>query len=127
MASFDPAHVQRWQTLEIPSVSTKRSFGTISESSNRLDTAFMRELKAMRKRKGLTQNELSRRAGKLCGTGSDHTYIGRIESGSRGTPTRKYIDAIVVVAKLNQREADALYHAAGLIPSRKWDEREGLC
>jgi len=85
-----------------------------------MDETFGAVLKRMRAAHGLSQVRLGVRAG------YDHSYIARLESGSRA-PTRDAVSRFAEALDLAESEQDDLLLSAGFAPeSRRFQENLGL-
>lgn len=74
-------------------------------------TTFATALRRYRKRCHYSQAGLARMAG------FNHSYISRLESGNRETPTREAIDALATAMVLDAADRDALMIAGGYVPA----------
>lgn len=73
--------------------------------------SFAVTLRQSRERKRLSQSRLAAAAG------FDHSYVSRLESGSR-TPTRDAVLKLSAALALDDIETDALLASAGFMPAR---------
>lgn len=76
-----------------------------------LGDSFAEALRHSRERQRLSQSRLAAAAG------FDHSYVSRLESGSR-TPTRDAVTKLGGALALDDIETDALLAAAGFMPAR---------
>jgi transcriptional regulator with XRE-family HTH domain len=75
-----------------------------------MDESFGPVLRCFRQRAGISQNALAKVAA------LDASYVHRLESGERGTPTRPVVDALAQALTLAPEERDQLLFAAGYVP-----------
>ena len=67
-------------------------------------------LRRLRLARGDSQAAVAARAG------VDRSYVNRLETGERGAPAAPAVEALVRALNLDEREADELTAAAGLLP-----------
>ena len=75
-----------------------------------VEWTFAATLRRFRLRTGRSQNALGRVVA------LDASYIHRLESGERDTPTRQVVDALARALALTPEERDTLLFAAGYVP-----------
>ncbi len=84
-----------------------------------MSTAFGRALRFAREQRAMSQSKLALAAG------FDHSYVSRLESGSR-QPTRDSVLTLSQVLKLDAGEEEELLHAAGFISVNELSARRHM-